>query len=287
MLDTQLDGRTALVTGGAGAIGAALCERLAAAGANVAVVDADAPRLEATTASLAPADNILAVHSDLTEEAGVDAAVAAVQGAFGHVDVLVNGVGEHLASAGPFEESSEATWQALYEVNLLHVFRMTKALLAPMRQRRWGRIVNFSSVEGIRSAPALAVYTAFKAAVDAFTRSVAVDAARDGVLVNAVAVDKTRAYQTGHYALPDDYEDLVPTFIPAGRYAEPEDVAEIALFLAGGCNRWIVGQTIVADGGTLAAGGWYRTPVRWTNQPVLAQYVEDPEANLRRPPMLQ
>jgi NAD(P)-dependent dehydrogenase (short-subunit alcohol dehydrogenase family) len=157
-----------------------------------------------------------------------------------------------------------------------------------MRERGWGRIVNFSSVEGIRAAPALAVYAAFKAAVDAFTKSLAVDVARDGIRVNAIAVDKTRAYQVGHYELPEEYARLANTWIPSGRYGEPEDVAGVVLFLSSELSSWVTGQTIVADGGTLSAGGWFRTPTRWTNQPLLVQYFDDdPGENEKRPPAVQ
>jgi NAD(P)-dependent dehydrogenase (short-subunit alcohol dehydrogenase family) len=156
-----------------------------------------------------------------------------------------------------------------------------------MKAAGWGRIVNFSSVEGRRAAPHLAVYAAFKHAVEAFTSSLAVDLARTGVLVNCVAVDKTRAHQTGYYALPDEYVGLVPTWIPAGHYAEGLEVARLVLFLASPLNTWVVGQTLVADGGTTAAGGWFRTPERWTNQPLLVQYLEDPSMNEGRPPSVR
>jgi NAD(P)-dependent dehydrogenase (short-subunit alcohol dehydrogenase family) len=188
---------------------------------------------------------------------------------------------------GDFEDLDEAKWQELYEVNLLHVFRASQAFIPYMKEAGWGRIVNFSSVEGIRSAPSLAVYSAFKGAIDSFTKSLGVDMARYGIRVNAIAVDKTRAFQVNHYELPAEYERLVPTWIPAGRYGEPTDVANVALFLSSDLCSWVVGQTIVADGGTLAAGGWYRTTKRWTNQPLLVQYFEDPAANEGRPANLQ
>lgn len=108
-----------------------------------------------------------------------------------------------------------------------------------------------------------------------------------GIGVTALAVDKTRAHQVDHYRLPAEYERRVPSWIPAGHYADPDEVARIAVFLASELNTWIVGETIAADGGTLAAGGWYRTPARWTNQPVLTQYVEPPEVNDTRPPSLR
>ena len=87
--------------------------------------------------------------------------------------------------------------------------------------------------------------------------------------------------------MPEEYDPFVPVWVPAGRFGEGADVASVALFLASELGAWVVGQTIPADGGTLAAGGWYRTPNRWTNSPLLAQYLEDPEDTKRRPPNLR
>jgi NAD(P)-dependent dehydrogenase (short-subunit alcohol dehydrogenase family) len=285
---TLFEGRTAIVTGGAGAVGGALCTLLARHGCDVVCADIAADRVAAVVAQVREAGRTgVAVVADLRTAEGMAELERSALGAFARIDILINGVGENLDSWGPFEDSNEATWQALYEVNLLHVLRACHRFVPVMRRHGWGRILNFSSVEGIRAAPWLAVYTAFKRAVDAFTKSLAVDVARHGILVNAIALDKVRAYQSNHYALPDEYLRLVETWIPAGRYGEPADAAAIALFLASPLNRWIVGQTIVADGGTLAAGGWYRTTRRWTNQPLLVQHLEPAEVNEQRPKPLQ
>ncbi len=282
-------GRVAVITAGGGAICGEAARLMAHAGADLVLSDVDGDRLAAVAARIRDETGreALTLATDLRTAAGMQELARAAFERFGRVDVLVNGLGEHLATAGPHEDSTEEQWQALYEVNLLHVFRATKAFVPSMKNSGWGRIVNFSSVEGVRSAPALAVYSAFKRAVDGFTKSLAVDLARHGILVSAVAVDKTRAYQVDHYALPDEYARLAPTWIPAGRYGEPADVANVVVFLASPLNSWVVGSTVVADGGTLSAGGWFRTPKRWTNQPLLTQYLEDPELNDTRPPAVQ
>jgi NAD(P)-dependent dehydrogenase (short-subunit alcohol dehydrogenase family) len=287
-VEQLLDGRVAVVTGGAGGIGGAICELFAEHGADVVVADINRERVrDVVRAVRKRGRRAVPVVADLTRRRSVERLHAAASEAFDHVDVLVNGLGEHLRTSRPFEFTTEAQWQALYEVNLLHVFRVTQAFLPGMQERGWGRIVNFSSVEGIRAGPHLAVYSAFKRAVDGFTKSLAVDAAQHGVLVNAIAVDKTRTFQVGQFALPDEYARLVPVWTPAGHYADPLEVARVALFLSTEMNTWVVGQTIVADGGTLSAGGWYRTPQRWTNQPLLIQYFEEPSVNQRRPPLVQ
>jgi 2-hydroxycyclohexanecarboxyl-CoA dehydrogenase len=284
-----LDGRVAVITGAGGAIGGATAHLMATLGARVVAADIDATRLadlaHRITAGGSPAPTT--VVADLREPRGMDELVMAVRDVHGGVDILINGLGEHLASVGAFERGTDDLWQGLYEVNLLHVFRACREFVPMMKERGWGRIVNFSSVEGMRAAPNLAVYAAFKRAVDGFTKSLAVELAPDGIVVTAVAVDKTRAYQVGHYALPEEYERLVPVWVPAGHYAEGVDVARLVVFLASPMNTWIVGDTVVADGGTLSAGGWFRTPARWTNQPLLVQYLEDPAVNATRPPSVQ
>jgi NAD(P)-dependent dehydrogenase (short-subunit alcohol dehydrogenase family) len=131
-------------------------------------------------------------------------------------------------------------------------------------------------------------YTAFKGAIDSLTKSLGVEVAGAGVRVNAIAVDKTKAHQVNFYDLGEEYDRHVPVWIPAGRYAEGDDVASVVLFLSSDLCDWVVGQTIVADGGTLAAGGWYRTPTKWTNSPLLLQWFEDdPAINAARPRQVQ
>lgn len=283
-----VEGRVALLTGGAGAIGAASARRLATHGADVAVVDLAEDRVAATVAEIeARGRRALGIVADLTEAGAVEEAVARTEAELGPVDILVNALGEHLALSGPFEDSDEEGWDALYRVNLLPVLRACHAVVAGMKARGWGRIVNFSSVEGLRAMPQAAPYTAFKAAIDGFTKSLAVEVAGAGVRVNAIAVDKTRAHQVGFYELGEEYDRHVPVWIPAGRYAEGDDVASVVLFLSSDLCAWVVGETIAADGGTLRAGGWYRTPVKWTNSPLLVQYFEDPELNAARPRQVQ
>jgi NAD(P)-dependent dehydrogenase (short-subunit alcohol dehydrogenase family) len=275
-------GRVALVTGGAGAIGGATCRALADHGADVAVVDVDAERTAAVVADVeARGRRALGIVADLTLDGTPEAAVRQAEEAFGRVDVLVNALGEHLKLAAPFEESTEEGWDALYRVNLLHVLRASKAVLPGMKARGWGRIVNFSSVEGIRSMPRAAPYTAFKGAIDSFTKSLGVEVAGDGIRVNCIAVDKTRSHQVNFYEQPPEYDRHIPVWVPAGHLADAEEVAAVVLFLASELSGWVVGQTIPADGGTLAAGGWYRTPERWTNSPLLRQWFHPDED---RPP---
>lgn len=283
----RLDGRVALVTGGAGTIGAAIATAYAEQGARVVVADQAADRVEQVVSQIVAAGGDAVGHvGDLTVADEMEGAVARAE-ELGGTDILVNCLGHYLDAFEPFEDNAEELWERLYRINLLPVMRASRLVLAGMRARKYGRIISFSSVEGVRGAPFLTAYGAFKGAVDSFTRSLAVETAGDNVLVNAIAVDKTRSIQTGFYEVPEEYERLVGTWIPRGRYAEGEDVANIALFLASDLADWVVGSTLLADGGTLAAGGWYRTPERWTNQPLMLQYFEDGATTATRPPSLR
>lgn len=286
-----LRNRVALVTGGAGGIGGAVCALFANQDADaVVVVDIDEARTAEVVAHVESRGvRARGVVCDLTDEAQTNEMCASVLDELGRVDVVVNALGHALAPASDFEATTPELWDQLYRANLRHVFLTTHAFLPGMRQRKWGRIVNFSSVEGKRAAPGLAVYTAFKAGVDAFTQSVAVDVAGDGVTVNSVAVDKTLSYQVGYGRFPHEYDRMVPVWVPAGRYGRGTDIAAVVLFLASDLGAFVVGQSITADGGCLAAGGWYRTPTRWVNSPLLVQWFEDdPEATAAtRPPTLR
>lgn len=285
---TSLAGRVAVVTGGGGGIGAATCRLLAACGAAVVVADNDPGRLAAAVTGVeAAGGEVLGIDVDLVDGGGVRQLHDRAVGAFGRVDILVNALGHHLGFSGPFAATTEEQWDLLYRTNLLHVLQACHAFSPGMCERGWGRIVNFSSVEGIRAMPHGAVYAAFKGAVDSFSKSLGVALARTGVRVNCIAVDKTRSVQVGWYDMPEEYARLAGVWIPAGRFGEPEDVARVVLFLASDLSSWVVGQTIPADGGTLAAGGWYPTPSRWTNSPLLVQYFEDEGAGRDRPPNLR
>ena len=129
-----------------------------------------------------------------------------------------------------------------------------------------------SSVEAFRAIPNRPVYSAFKAAVTGFTRSLAVDLGNSGVRVNAIAPDLVESLQVPYSEwVPPDQQDRIPDWVPVGRFGTPDDVAGVALFLASDLSAFVTGTTIHADGGSLAAGGWFRTPAgTWTNRPVLS-----------------
>jgi NAD(P)-dependent dehydrogenase (short-subunit alcohol dehydrogenase family) len=185
------------------------------------------------------------------------------------VDVLVNNVGDYRPN-GRFLRTTEDDWHALYAVNLEHVFRLTHAIAPAMAERGKGSIVNVSTVEAFRGIPANAVYSAFNAGVNAFTKSLAVELGRDGVRVNAIAPDLADTLQTPAEAmLRGRPPEMTRHWLPLGRFGQPDDYGDVVLFLASDLSRFVTGHVIPVDGGTTAASGWYlRADQRgWTNLP--------------------
>ena len=257
-----LEGRRAVVTGGGGGIGRAVAALFAAHGASVVVAEVDPARADDVRSVV---DAV--VECDVTTADGV----AALVGEAGDVDVLVNNVGHYLFRRHDFVDSTEDEWAQLHSVNFLHVLRCTRAFLPGMLSRgRGGSIVNVSTVEAFRAAPQHAVYSAYKAAITAFTRTLAMEVGNGGVRVNAIAPDLTETLQVPYDRwVPEDQRHLIPTWVPVGRFGTPDDIAGVALFLASDLSAFVTGTTVHADGGSLAAGGWFRTERGgWTNRPM-------------------
>jgi len=266
-----LDGRTAVVTGGAAGIGGGISRLFTVAGATVICLDIDETSLgELQRDVAAVGGRLIAVPGDVRDPATVARARdAALDAGDGQIHVLVNNVGD-FRPPGRFVNTDEAAWDTHYEINLRHVFRMTHAVLPVMLEHGAGSIVNVSTVEAFRGIPSNVVYSAFKAAVVAFTRSLAVEVGGAGVRINAIAPDLADTPQTpAAMMLRGRDPALIPAWVPLGRFGEPDDYAQVALFLASDQSRFVTGHTIPVDGGTLAASGWYRrsTGRGWTNLP--------------------
>jgi NAD(P)-dependent dehydrogenase (short-subunit alcohol dehydrogenase family) len=266
--------RVAVVTGGGGGIGAATSRLFARHGAHVIVADIDADLARQTTAEITAAGgSALAIVTDVRDADQVSALARSVLDRHDRVDVLVNNVGHWLRHPGNFVDTDPQLWDELYRVNLHHVFLVTHAFLPAMIDRRAGAIVNVSSVEGLRGYPEDPVYAAFKAAVIHFTRSLAVQVGRDGVRVNAIGPDVTESLQVPYSQwLSVEEQRQWPQWVPVGRMGAAEDQAGVILFLASELSAFVTGHTIPTDGGTGAAGGWFRSSRRpdreWTNRPI-------------------
>jgi 2-hydroxycyclohexanecarboxyl-CoA dehydrogenase len=266
-----LAGRVAVVTGGGAGIGGGVSRRLAAEGATVVVNDIDDAFLAATLDDISTAGGAARpCPGDIRDAATVARLAETAAGVDGgRVDVLVNNVGDYRPN-GRFLKTGPEQWDGLYALNLEHVFACTRAIAPAMVARRSGSIVNVSTVEAFRGIPANAVYAAFNAGVNAFTKSLAVELGRDGVRVNAIAPDLADTLQTPAASMLRGRDPaLISSWVPLGRFGEPDDYADVVLFLASDMARFVTGHVIPVDGGTTAASGWYgRADGRgWTNLP--------------------
>lgn len=243
-MNIDLSGRVALVTGGSRGIGKEIGRRLAGAGAKVALADVvDEAQIQTSADEIG--GGAIAVSMNVTDPEQCSAAVSRVEEALGPIDVLVNNAG--ITRDGLLIRMSDADWSAVLDVNLKGVFNMTKAVVRGMMKRRAGRVVNIASVVGITGNAGQANYSASKAGVIGFTKTVAKELASRGVLVNAVApgfidTDMTKA-------LPESAREALLKLIPLARLGGPEDVANAVLFLSSDLASYITGQVVVVDGG--------------------------------------
>jgi 3-oxoacyl-[acyl-carrier protein] reductase len=239
----RLDGKVALVTGGAQGIGAAICRRLAAAGARVGVFDRDAARAQRVAIDIGG----FAAAGDVTSEADVETAVEDVQHHAGPIDILVNNAGITGKSA-PLWQLSERDWQEVLAVNVIGPVLCSKAVVGAMRERRYGRIVNIASIAGKEGNPHLGPYSASKAALIALTKSLAKELVGQGdITVNAIspAVIATPILD----GLPQTTIDYMVSRIPMGRTGKPEEVAALVHYLASAEASFTTGQCYDISGG--------------------------------------
>lgn len=272
-LGRLLEGRVAVISGAGAGIGAATAVLFARHGARVVIAEID-PDLAADTSARVAAvgGSALVVGTDVRSADGVEHLRRTVLDAHGRVDVLVNNVGHWVRQTGDFLKGDPDLWSELHLVNLWHVLLMSRAFLPSMIDRGAGSIVNVSSVEGLRGYPLDPVYGAYKAAVVQFTRSLAVQVGHRGVRVNGIGPDVTESRQVPYSQMvPAEQRSRWPQWVPVGRMGDPADQARVLLFLASDLSSFVTGHTIPTDGGTAAAGGWFRSPSqggRWTNRPV-------------------
>jgi NAD(P)-dependent dehydrogenase (short-subunit alcohol dehydrogenase family) len=249
--------RIALVTGAARGMGAAIADRLAAAGHIVVLADLDLEAAGATAAAIDSTDTrASAVAVDVADAASVAAMFAQVRRRVGSPDILVNNAG--VISAAPFTELTEAAWDRVLDVNLKGQFLCARAALPAMRAQSWGRIINIASDAAKTGEPYIAHYAASKFGVIGLTQSLALEYAREGITVNAVcpAITDTSMMSAlaeemasiGVSAPDGGWRQAFVDEIPMGRAMRPEDVAEVCAFLAADAASAISGQAINVSG---------------------------------------
>lgn len=251
-----LDDRTALVTGASRGIGAATAVALDRAGARVALVARDRAGLEAVAAGL---DHPVVIPADLSEPDAPATVAAAALEALGSVDILVNNAAH--AARLPITDTTAGLIDQMLAVNVRAPILLIAALVPGMVARGGGSIVNLSSVSGIRGTPRRAGYAASKGAIDAATRSLAIELGPAGIRVNSVApgVVDTDLW-VRNKAIPGVIE-AIDNLTPLRRWAQPPDIADVIVWLASDQARFVTGETIAADGGMAATIDLYGGPV--------------------------
>jgi 2-hydroxycyclohexanecarboxyl-CoA dehydrogenase len=241
-----LEGKVAMVTGAGRGIGRAIALRLASEGARVAVTDVDVAA--AHSISLEIGEGAVGLWLDVTDPASVRAAVAEAERALGPIDVLVNNAGWDKAE--PFLQSTEEIWEKVLAINLKGAIHCTKAVLPGMVQRGRGRIVNISSDAGRVGSMGEAVYSAAKAGIIGFSKTIAREVARYQINVNVVCPGPADTALWGQIAADSPrLAQAVERAIPFGRLAQPEEIAAAVAFLASDDARYITGQTLSVSGG--------------------------------------
>jgi 3-oxoacyl-[acyl-carrier protein] reductase len=241
------EGRVAIVTGGGRGIGRAVAVRLAKEGADVAISyrsndEAAGAAAEEVRAAGARCEIF---KGDIASPEEVGALVKGVNDTFGRIDILVNNAGINRDNL--MMRMKEEEFDDVLSTNLKGTYLCTRAVLRPMIRARWGRIVNISSVVGLVGNAGQANYAASKAGIIGFTKSVAREVAQRGITANVVAPGYVETELTG--GLPEKVKDQIKDQVPAGRFGEAGEVAEVVAFLAGEGAGYVTGQTVAVDGG--------------------------------------
>ena len=277
-----LAGKAAIVVGGAGGLGRACVDDLAASGVAVVVADRNPDLLQATAErSAAAGTRVVTVEADARDSDAMHELFALADRELGRLDILINVVGGTFHQ--PFEESNPRGWDAVIRANFLWLLTTTQLAIPRMRAAGGGSIVNFTSIEAHRAAPNYAVYSGMKAAVSNYTRTLALELGPDAIRVNCIAADITPTEGLGDMlfgGLTGEQREIVQRMaIPMGRVGTYEDIGGCALFLASDLSRYVTGTTLHPDGGAIASAGWFNWPGKgYSNMPpaeVVALYSDE------------
>jgi 3-oxoacyl-[acyl-carrier protein] reductase len=245
----RLEGKAALVTGGASGFGAEIVLSYVREGAKVVILDLNGNG--AQKIADAAGARAIAVAGDVTKKSDIDAAVKRAVDTFGKLDIVVNNAGWTFRNK-PMLEVSEAEFDKVFAINVKSIFLMTNAVVPLMRKQKSGRIINIGSTAGLRPRPGLTWYNATKGAVNLMSKSMAVELAPDGIRVNCIApVIGETALLESFMGVPDTPENRAKFLatIPLGRMAKPGDVANACVYLGGDESEFLTGVVLPVDGG--------------------------------------
>lgn len=239
----NLAGKTALITGASGGIGGAIARALHAQGATVALNGRNAESLQKLATELGERCHVIAGALDTA--AATEAVIKEAEEKMDGIDILVNNAG--LTKDGLFMRMKDEDWQVVQDVNLTAPFRLIRSAIRGMMKKRWGRVINITSVVGVTGNPGQANYCASKAGMIGMTKSMAAEVAARGITLNCVAPGFIATAMTG--ALNDEQKNKINATIPAGAMGTPEDIAAAVVYLASDEAKYMTGQTLHVNGG--------------------------------------
>lgn len=258
-MDLGLKGKVALVTAASGGLGAAIAKVLAEEGARVAITGTKADKLEATAAAIrAKGGEVLPLVWDLADLGRIEPAIAEIEAKLGPIDILVNNTGGPPPS--PAAGQSIETWQAHFQSMVLCVLAITDRVLPGMRQRGWGRVITSTSMGVVAPIPNLGMSNTLRASLVGWSKTLSREVARDGITVNVLApgriltdrvrsIDANQAKREGRPV--EEVSAASQATIPVGRYGDPREFADMAVFLASPRASYVTGSVIRVDGGAL------------------------------------
>jgi 3-oxoacyl-[acyl-carrier protein] reductase len=260
-MDLGINGKVALVLGAGGGLGSAIAKTLANEGVRVALADIDGAALDRVVADIKHAGgNAMAAAFDLADLSAMDARVTAIEAAFGPIDILVNNTGGPPPT--PAAGQDPALWTKSFEQMVLSVITLTDRVLPGMRQRKWGRIVTSTSSGVVAPIPNLGISNALRLSLVGWSKTLAREVGRDGITANIVLpgrvatgrirfLDEQKAKRENRSV--EDVSAESTATIPAGRYGEPQEYADVVAFLASTRASYVNGSVIRVDGGLIAS----------------------------------
>jgi 3-oxoacyl-[acyl-carrier protein] reductase len=252
----RLNNKVAIVTGASSDIGKGIVKRFVDEGAKVVLIARDLEKLDNTRKEIGNEDSTASISCDLTDESQVLQAVNQIMNIYGKIDILVNNAGA-INDPIHFHKMQDSEIKKLIDVNLFGVFHMTKAVLSKMSDVKSGAIVNIGSISSERAIPRvhLSVYSATKAAISMFTKSIAVEYARQNIRCNCVNPGIINSGMIKPYLDDPQARKVLEERLPLARIGEPEDVANAALYLASDEANWVTGTILNVDGGKTSSEG--------------------------------
>ncbi|OPY74815.1 MAG: 3-oxoacyl-(acyl-carrier-protein) reductase FabG [Syntrophorhabdus sp. PtaU1.Bin058] len=249
-MDLGIEGKVAVITGASEGIGRAIAMRLALEGVKVAICGRRRPEIDRTADEIretAKTDEVIGFTGDMVDRNDAGTFIEKVIERFATVHILVNNVGR--AQRGLFNDLSEEDWHAAFGANLAAAIHCTRASLPYMQKQRWGRVINVASISGKEPTAGIIASNSAKSALISFSKTLAAEVARDGILVNCVCPGRILSAQTVRLHSPEERDRIASSHIPVGRFGEPGEVANLVAFLASECSSYITGTAILVDGG--------------------------------------